>query len=70
MPPDHPYPAPDFCWLVYAAEAVSFDPDHTTQDEYEEGAELVPLSELPALRLEAPAEQFLQAALSALGRAS
>jgi 8-oxo-dGTP pyrophosphatase MutT (NUDIX family) len=70
VPADHPFPAPDFCWLVYATEATSLDPAHTVQDDYEEGADLVPLKDVPALRLEPPAEQFLQAALAALGRRS
>ena len=65
VPPDHPYPAPDFCWLIYAANAISIDQSHTVQDDYEEGAELVPVLDVSALRLEPPAEQFLYAALAA-----
>ncbi len=66
VPPGHPYPAPDFCWLLFAAEAQAFDTRRRLAGDYEEDAEFVPLADIPALGLEAPAEQALAAALDAL----
>lgn len=66
VPSGHPFPAPDFFWPIYAAEATSHDPASRPGDAYEESSEFVPVTALAALGLEAHSERFVEAAVGAV----
>ncbi len=62
-PPGYAYPHPDFCWLVYTAEAAIFSPDAKLEDGYEIGSEFLSPDAARALALPPCQRAFLDAAL-------
>lgn len=57
------YPHPDFCWLVYAAEAAAFSPKAKLDDGYEVGSEFLSVEAVHALSLTNCERVYLDAAL-------
>jgi ADP-ribose pyrophosphatase YjhB (NUDIX family) len=47
----YPYPYPDFCWLIYRAEAGTFDAAARLADDYEQDARFFPSAAALALPL-------------------
>ncbi len=62
-PPGYAYPHPDFCWLVYAAEAATFSPEVKLDDGYEVGSAFLPVEAVRALALTHYERVYLEAAL-------
>ncbi len=62
-PPGYAYPYPDFCWLVYVAEATCFAADAKVDDGYEVGTEFLPFEAAHALPLTPCQRVFLDAAV-------
>ncbi len=62
-PRDYVYPYPDFCWLIYAAEAASFSADAKLDDGYEVGTGFLPADAVRALPLTGYERVYLDAAL-------
>lgn len=50
-PTAYPYPYPDFCWLIYRAEAGTFDAAARLADDYEQDARFYPPAAALALPL-------------------
>jgi ADP-ribose pyrophosphatase YjhB (NUDIX family) len=50
-PAAYPYPYPDFCWLIYRAEAGAFDAAARLADDYEQDARFYPPAAALALPL-------------------
>ena len=50
-PAAYPYPYPDFCWLIYRAEAGAFDASTRLADDYEQDARFYPPAAALALPL-------------------
>lgn len=67
MPPGYPYPYPDFCQLVYAAQADTFTPEAREHDEYVLESDFRPLSDVRVLPLTEKERIYLGAALQRLG---
>jgi hypothetical protein len=62
-PPGYAYPYPDFCWLVFAAEAARFVPDAKLDDGYETGSEFYSFRAARALPLPPCQQVYLEAAV-------
>ena len=65
MPPNYPYPHPDFMQVVYMADALRFAAGAQLEDDYEVEAGFRPLSEVVAMSLSPAQHLFLKAALQA-----
>ena len=63
-PPGYDDPYPDFCWLVYAAEAAEFSPEAKLDDGHEIGTAFLPVAPVRALALTQSERVYLDAALS------
>jgi 8-oxo-dGTP pyrophosphatase MutT (NUDIX family) len=61
VPPDHPYPHPDFIQIIFAAHAGQFHPEAKEPDGYELEAIFRPAAEVQTLNLPAGEQVFLQA---------
>ena len=44
-PPNHPYPYPNFLWLIFEGETAEYRPEAMEEDEYVLGSEFRPLSD-------------------------
>lgn len=62
-PRGYVYPYPDFCWLIYAAEADAFSAAAKLDDGYEVGSEFLPAEAVHALALTRYERVYLDAAL-------
>lgn len=69
MPPGYLYPYPDFCQLVYAAQADTFTPEAREHDEYVLESDFRPLSDVRVLPLTEKERVYLDAALSLIDSA-
>ena len=63
-PRDYAYPYPDFCWLIYVAEAASFSLDAKVDDGYEIASEFLSVEAVRALTLTPCQRAYLDAALN------
>ncbi len=63
-PVGYSYPYPDFCWLVYTAEAAAFVPEATLDDGYEVGSEFLSVEEVSKLALTHYERAYLDAAIA------
>jgi 8-oxo-dGTP pyrophosphatase MutT (NUDIX family) len=62
-PPGYAYPYPDFCWVVYVAEAAHFAAGAKVDDGYEVGTEFLQREAARALPLTPCQQVFLDAAV-------